>query len=176
MDLTVKVAELCPAEMVTLAGTVATAVLLLASLTTTLAPVATGPVKAAVPVDVCPPTTEVGLSFTDAISGAFTVSLAVFLMPLKLAVMVAVVVVATGVVAMVKAPLLDPAGMVMLLTVGWATEVLLLERLTVAPPAGAMPFREIVPVELWLPVTAAGLSFSLDRLAASTVTVPAFVT
>src|SRR5579884_1800955 len=80
--LTVKVAALCPAEIVTLAGTVAIAVLLLVSVTVTLAPLATGPVKVAVPVDDCPPVTVVGLSLTDDISGALTVSLAVFLMPL----------------------------------------------------------------------------------------------
>jgi hypothetical protein len=62
--VTGKVALVAPAGTVTLAGTVATAVLLLASVTTA-PPAGAGPVSVAVPVDGFPPWTLVGLNPTE---------------------------------------------------------------------------------------------------------------
>jgi hypothetical protein len=50
-----------------------------------------------------------------------------------------------------------------------ATEVLLLESATTAPPAGAGPLRATVPVEEFLPVTLDGFKVSEVRTGGSTV-------
>ncbi len=62
--VTVKVALVEVAVTVTLAGTVATEVLLLDSVTTA-PPVGAGPLKVTVPVEERPPVTEVGFRETD---------------------------------------------------------------------------------------------------------------
>lgn len=77
---TVKVAVVEPAETVTLAGTVATAVLLLESVTAAPADGA-GPLSVTVPVEVLPPRTEVGLKVTELSVGVVTVSVAVRVVP-----------------------------------------------------------------------------------------------
>jgi hypothetical protein len=78
--VTGNVAEVAPAATVTLAGTVAAEVLLLASATT--APLAgAAAFSVTVPVDPPPPVTLVGFSETEEITGGFTVS-EVFWLPL----------------------------------------------------------------------------------------------
>ena len=79
--------------------------------------------------------------------------------------MLTVVVVTTELV--VTANVIDvlPAGIVTLAGT-WAAVALLLERITVAPPDGAAPFRVTVPVELLSPVTAVGFSVTEDRVTA----------
>jgi hypothetical protein len=67
--LTVKVAVVAPAEMVTLAGTVATAVLLLES-ETVAPPYGAAPLRVIVPVDDDPPLTLLGLTVTEDSVGA----------------------------------------------------------------------------------------------------------
>lgn len=71
--LTVKVALVLPAGMVTLEGTLAAA-LLLESMTCA-PPDGAGPLSVTVPVEVCtPPTTLLGFSVSDATVGGVTVS------------------------------------------------------------------------------------------------------
>src|SRR5436305_11989309 len=75
---TVKVALVAPAGTVTLAGTVLTAVLLLASVTT-IPPLGAGPLRVTVPWDVFPPVTLAGLRLTPETATAapgFTASVA----------------------------------------------------------------------------------------------------
>jgi hypothetical protein len=69
-----------------------------------------------------------------------------------------------------KLALLAPAGTVTLAGTA-ATPVLLLERETTAPPAGAGPLRVTVPVEDVPPVTLVGLSVNDERETAGGVTV-----
>ena len=78
--LTVKFAVVALAATVMLAGTVATVVLLLVRLTTA-PPAGAGPLSVTVPVDEFPPTTELGLRLTELGVGAFTVRVAVFVVP-----------------------------------------------------------------------------------------------
>ena len=52
--------------------------------------------------------------------------------------------------------LVDPAGTVTLGTTTWATPVLLLTRVTTAPPVGAGALRVTVPVEELPPMTLVG--------------------
>ena len=75
--LTVKVAAVSPGAIVTLAGTVATAVLSLDRLTTA-PPVGAVPLNITVPVDGVSPVTAVGFKVTDATvtTGGLTVSAA----------------------------------------------------------------------------------------------------
>ena len=68
---------------------------------------------------------------------------------------------ATEFVVTVKVTLLLPAAI--LTEPGTAAEVLLLERETVAPPAGAAPLRVTVPVTDVPPVTLAGLTATGER-------------
>jgi hypothetical protein len=76
----------------------------------------------------------------------------------------------TALVFTVKLALLAPPATVTLAgTV--ATEVLLLVRVTTAPPLGAKPLRVTVPVELFPPVTVDGLSETDVRLDGLTVSV-----
>jgi hypothetical protein len=63
--VTLKVALEFPATTVTLAGTLATALLLLES-ATTAPPVGAVPLSVTVPVELVPPTTLVGFKLTDA--------------------------------------------------------------------------------------------------------------
>lgn len=78
--LTVNVAVAEPAVTVTLAGTVATAELLLDSVT--LAPPAgAGPLRVTVPVEVLPPRTDVGFKVTELSVGMVTVRDAVRVVP-----------------------------------------------------------------------------------------------
>ena len=57
----------------------------------------------------------------------------------------------------------------------WAAVVLLLDKLTTAPPDGAGPFNVTVPVDEVPPVTDVGLSLTELRLAALTVSVAVMV-
>jgi len=101
----------------------------------------------------------------------FTVKIALRLTELYVAVIVVVVVVVTVLLVAVALALVAPAGMVTLAgTV--APEVLLLDRLTTAPPEGAAAVKVTVTCEVPPPVTVVGLS-AIDESEAG---VPFFVT
>jgi hypothetical protein len=133
------------AGTVTVAGTVAIAVLLLAS-ETAAPPLATGAVNVSVAdVAVVPVWTVDGFRLIDASAppgcgggGGVTVSVADRLTPLYVPVIVTVVVAATAVVAMwlTTTRLFTPSGTTMSAGTGATTELLLV-KVTLAPPAGA---------------------------------------
>jgi hypothetical protein len=76
----------------------------------------------------------------------------------------------TEVVVIVNVAVLSPAATVTLAGT-CATAGLLPERVTSAPPAGAIPVNVTVPVEFAPPTTVAGLSASEESLAGFTVNV-----
>jgi len=159
----VKVADRAPAAIVTLAGTCAADVLLLLSVTTAPAGGA-APLRVTVPVELLPPTTEVGDRVTEDKDADATVSVAFVLVP-RVAVTTEVVVEATPNVVTVKVADVLPAETVTLAGT-LAAAVLLLVRLTETPPVGAAAFSRTVPVELLPPTTLVGFSDTDDTLIA----------
>src|SRR5262249_22110126 len=133
-----KLALVAPAATVTLAGTPATVVLLLDSVTT--APLAgAAEVKVTVPVLPAPPTTLAGLTVSvdkvGAAGAGSAATRAAGVTPPKLAGVAGAVEAVPVDVAIVRGPLVAPAATVTLAgTVATALELL---RLTTAPPAGA---------------------------------------
>ena len=111
------------------------------------------------------------------VAGGVTVSTADLVTPLKDAEIVTAVEAVTGLVPTVKLAPKAPAGTITQ-TGTVATQGLLLESVTVAPPAGAAPFRVTVPYEGIHPGTLVGFRLSEDTDVASTITVSAadFVT
>ena len=158
--LTVNVAVVAPAATVTLAGTVAAAVLLLES-DTTAPPLGAAALKVTVPVEEAPPTTLVGLTVTaesaDA-AGGVTVSVALRFTPAYAAVMVTGVELATVVVVIPKAALAAPPATVTV--AGTPAALLLLDRAMTAPPDGAGPLSVTVPCDCAPPATLEGLTAS----------------
>jgi len=165
--LTVNVPVVAPPATVTLAGTVAAAVLLLLSVTT-VPPVGAGPFSVTVPVDGVPPVTDVGFKLTELEAGALTVSPAVCVVLLYVAEMVTDVLLATGLVLTVNVPVVAPPATVTLAgTV--AAAVLPLLSVTTAPLLGAGPFRVTVPVDELPPVTVVGFKLTALGTGAETV-------
>jgi hypothetical protein len=80
------------------------------------------------------------------------------------------VLLATGLVVMVKVAVVAPA-VTATLTGAWAAAVLLLDSVTTAPPAGACPLKVTVPVDGFPPSTDDGLRVTEVRVAAVTVRV-----
>jgi hypothetical protein len=147
---TVNVRLVVPAATVTLAGTVAAAVLLLAS-ATTLPPAGAVDDSVTVPVDDAPPVRLEGLSETAAIVGPLvvpgtTVSPAVCPIPVLSAKpwMTTSEGADTDLVVIVKFALVAPPGTVMLDGTS-ATEKLLVPSVTVTPPARAALVSVAVP-------------------------------
>jgi len=164
----VNVALVLPAATVTLAGTAATPVLLLESVTTA-PPVGAAAVSVAVPCDEPPPTTLVGLTDSEAsdavAAGGVTVSDAVRVAPPYDPVIVTPVEAATAWVVIVNVALVPPAATVTL-TGTAATPVLLLESVTTAPPVGAAAVSVAVPCDEPPPTTLVGLTDSEARAGA----------
>src|SRR5439155_8079410 len=153
--VTVKVALAAPAGTVTLAGTVAAAVLLLASVTP-MPPAGAGPLRVTVPVEEVPAFTVVGLSVSaESVAAGNTFSTALRTIPRSGPPRVAKIVVelgaATALDSTVKVALVAPAGIVTLPgTVelpGVCPVKSMVDRMITAPPAGAGAVRVTVPVE-----------------------------
>ena len=103
---TVNVAVVCPEATVTEVGTVMPLAVLLLDRVTVVPAVGAGVVNVTVPVELAPPTSDVGLNDTLASVGtvALTVSVAVFTTELRVAVIVAVAGLGMETVLTVKAP------------------------------------------------------------------------
>jgi len=169
--VTVKVALVAPAGIVTLAGGVHAA--LLSESATTAPPAGAGPFSVTVPVEFPssgPPMTLVGFRVSEVRAAGSTVSVSVRVAPPKVAEMVDVVDVATALVPMLKFALVAPAGTVTL--AGTEVAPLSSESATCAPPAGAAAVSVTVPVAPVPPITLAGLTLSVETAGGSTVSVP----
>ena len=170
--VTVNVALVAPAGTVTLplSGTLATAVLLLDSVTTA-PPAGAAALRVTVATDELPPTTLVGFRAKPEIvrgggaPGGETVSSAVFDTPPKEAVIVTELDSVTAVVVTVELAEVDPAATVTL--AGAVAAVLLLVSVTTTPPVGAAAVKATVPLEEVPPTTLAGLTDTSDKLAAA---------
>ncbi len=99
-----------------------------------------------------------------------TVNGAVWVPPLKVAEMVAVVVLATVVVVTVKVAVVALAATVTL--AGTVAAALLLDKATDSPPVGAALPKVTVPVDEVPPVTEVGFSVTEDTTGGFTVNVP----
>jgi hypothetical protein len=148
-----KVAVVAPEATVTELGTAA-ALLLLERLAENPAEGA-GLARVTVPVEATPPATLVGLTATVEMVGAEIARVAVEV-PLRVAVMVALTLVATATVVTVKVAVLEPDATVTLL--GTVAEAELLLRATDFPPEGALVEMVTVPVEVVPPLTDVGES------------------
>src|SRR3990170_2305020 len=111
MVLTGKLAVVAPAATVTLAGSVAAALLLDSA--TSAPPAGAGPFKLTVPVEDSPPVTLAGLTETAASAGGLIVR-AGFCVPLKLAVIKAEVTAPTALVFTENVAVVSPAATVTL--------------------------------------------------------------
>jgi hypothetical protein len=143
-----------PEGTVTLEGTL-TDELLLSDNATTIPPTGAALVRVTVPVADVPPITVVGLTDTEEREGGVTVKVADFVAPPNAAEIVAVDTAPTAVVVTEKVAVVAPAATVTLAgTV--ATEVLSLDNVTAAPPAGAGVANVMLPVEGVPPATLVG--------------------
>jgi hypothetical protein len=162
----VNVAVVAPAATVTLAGTVATAVLLLES--ETMRPPAGAALESAtVPVELTPPVTLAGFMLTAcrlAAAGGVTVRVVVLVTPPWVPLIETGVSAATDEVVAANVALVAPAAMVML--AGTATVPgLLLESDTTAPAVGAPAVNITVPVDPVPPTTDEGFTEMDDSAA-----------
>src|SRR5262245_38291986 len=169
----VKLALIAPLATVTVAGT--SALVLLQERTTIAPPLGAPLLSVTVPCDVLPPVTLAGLSVRDdKVAGGGgggtgrTVSVAVRVVPLKVAEMVTLFVAATVTVLIVKVALVAPAGIVTLAGVE-ATPGLLLDNVTTAPPLGAAVVNVTVPCEVLPPTRLVGFSAREERVGAAGV-------
>jgi hypothetical protein len=158
------VAELEPAGIVTVAGTVAFPELEVN--VTTLPAGPAGPLSVAVPVDGLPPATDDGETVTLVRAAEATVRLAVCVVEPNVAEIVAVTGIDTAVVLMVNVAEDEPVATVT--EVGNVALVLLDDRLTTVPPGPAFPVNFTVPVDELPPTTMLGKRTTLERVAGVT--------
>ena len=156
-----KVIEVFPAAIVTVAGTDAAVASELVSVTTN-PPVGAGPEIDTVPVTavVALPTTEVGETLTETKVGGCTVRVAFCDPPLQVAVTVAVTAAFTAVVLIANVAVVEPAEMIT--PAGTLTEVELDASLTAAPAPPAGAFKVMVPVAPLPPTTLEGAIVKVD--------------
>ncbi len=154
----VKVALVAPSGTVTVEGTGATVVLLLDSVTDA-PPLGAGPFSVTVPVELFPPVTLDGLRERDDSEVGFTVRLEDLVTPPYKPEIFTAVELGTEMVVIVKVALVAPLDTV---TDGGtvATDGLLLDSDTLAPPLGAGLFNVTVPVEVFPPTTLEGFNCS----------------
>src|SRR5439155_25520716 len=137
---------MAPAGTVTVGGTVATAVLLLESVTAA-PPIGAPALRVTAPVEAAPLLTLAGLTLTaDSVVAGVTVSAADVVTPPYVAEMVSDVAAGTELVDTAKTAVEVPAGTI---TAAGTVAIrgLLLESAIAAPPAGAAMLRVTVPVE-----------------------------
>jgi hypothetical protein len=163
--VTVKLAELSPAEIVTLFGTFTVARLLVSLMTNP--PAGAGPLRPAVPVELLPPRTDEGFSETEtnARGTSLTVAVSVVVPKVALIVTVCAVVTATDVrlnVAVVCPPATVTVG-------GTVTRGPLLEREITEPALGAGPLIVTDPTADAPPATVLGATLTDVRAGAFTV-------
>jgi len=171
----VKVAALDPAGTVIFAGTNATAPVVHSSIAKP--PTGATALKVTAPVDDVPLATLVGVTATEErltdVAGV-TVSAAVLLTLLYVAVIVTEVLDATDWVVTLKVAVLLPAATVT--EAGTLVDALLLDRETEIPPVGAVALKVTVPIEDAPPTTLVGFSETEERVGlADGVTVSAAV-
>ncbi len=142
--LTVKVADVAPLAMDTLEGTVASA--MSERRATVIPPLAAGLLMVTVPVELVPPTTDVGETARPVIVGALTARVAVpFVVP-TVPVMVAVVLKVTGAVVTVKVATFVPAATVTV--AGTVDEGSFEDKATdIVLPVATFPINVTVPVD-----------------------------
>ena len=128
-----------------------------------------------VPAEDAPPTTDVGENDIPTRFGAVTARVAVCVVDPRVPLMIAFTVAATGVVETLKLPEVCPAAMVAEEGTVTPFAVLLLESAIVKPPAGAALVILTVPAEAVPPTTVEGMSWTLTKLGADTVSVAVFV-
>jgi hypothetical protein len=165
--LTVTDAFIAPAGIVTLAGTVASAMDELSA--TATPPAGAGASMVIVATDDFPPATDVGESVTEMGAGPRTVSDVVTVTPLLVALSVAMAFVAIDVVATLNVAVDAPAATVTL--TGTVAAAILDERSTMRPPVGAGPESVTVPVDDAPPRTDVGDTVTLAATGATTVSV-----
>jgi hypothetical protein len=156
------VALVWPAATVTVVPTVAADVLLLVSATVN-PPVGAAELIVTVPVEPAAPSTLVGDRVTLVNAAGVTVSVAVWLAPLSVPVIVADWLVATAYVVIGNVAVIWPAATVTLVPTV-AADVLLLVSAMLSPPVGAAELIVTVPVEPAAPSTLVGDTVMPTRL------------
>jgi hypothetical protein len=162
------------AGTVTDAGIAGSAAGLLLVKFTVSPPIGAFPLSTTVPAVICPETTLVGLKVSIATTGGLTARAAEKVLvgdAILVTVIFAISVESTICGAMLKVPLLFPAGIVSVPMVGVAAFMLSLVKLAVTPPVGAGPVRITVPTDCVGAVTEPGAKKNDEMVGGITVRV-----